>query len=72
MAFIRYIPADELSPDDRVPDEDHILAIHGIHPRVIRLHYDLYAELMHGPGPLRRTEREMVAVLVSALNQCHY
>ncbi len=32
----------------------------------------LYKTLMYGKSPLRRTEREMIAVVVSAINQCHY
>ena len=72
MAFIPYLPEDVIPPEDRVPDQDNILRIHGVHPRVMRFHYDLYRELMHGPGPLSRTQREMLAVVVSAANQCHY
>ena len=72
MAFIRYKPADELSPAERVPDPDHIIQVHAIHPAVMRQHYDLYREVMHGPGPLTRREREMMAVRISALNACRY
>ena len=71
MAFIRYAD-DEVPPEDRVPDEDNILRIHGVHPRVIRQHYELYLQLMHRPGPLSREQRELVAVVVSAANGCHY
>lgn len=69
MAFIDYviIPAS-----DSVPDSDNIVRIHGVHPRAMRLHYDLYRELMYGPGPLTRIQREMIAVVVSAANECHY
>lgn len=72
MAFIGYIPNDAIPPEDRVPDQDNILRIHGVHPQAMRLHYDLYRELMHGPGPLSRAQREMIAVVVSAANRCHY
>lgn len=72
MAFIPYLPADAIPPEDHVPDEDNILRIHSVHTRVIRLHYDLYRELMHGPGPLTRAQRELLAVGVSAANRCHY
>lgn len=72
MAFIRYVKPDETSPEDRVPDQDNILRIHGVHARLMRLHYDLYRELMRGPGPLSRVQREMIAVRVSAANGCHY
>jgi alkylhydroperoxidase family enzyme len=72
MAFIRYAPASEVHPDDQVDDEDNILRIHGVHGRTMRQHYELYVELMRGPGPLSRTQREMIAVVVSAINQCEY
>lgn len=72
MAFIPYLPDDAIPADHRVPDTDHILRIHGVHPEVMRRHYDLYVELMHRPGPLPRRRREMVAVVVSGLNRCHY
>jgi alkylhydroperoxidase family enzyme len=55
-----------------VPDHDNILRIHGVHPRTMRLHYDLYRELMHAPGPLTRIQREMIAVAVSGINGCRY
>jgi alkylhydroperoxidase family enzyme len=72
MAFIRYVPESQIPEADRVPDRDHIIRIHGVHPRVMRHHYDLYIEVMHRPGPLSRRRREMIAVRVSALNECHY
>ncbi len=72
MAFIRYVPAEELAPGDRVADPDHIIQIHAVHPAVMRHHYDLYRELMHRPGPLTRREREILAVRVSGLNRCPY
>lgn len=72
MAFIRYVPATELDPAERVSDPDHIIQIHAVHPAVMRQHFDLYRELMHGPGPLSRREREVIALRVSTLNRCHY
>ncbi len=72
MAYIDYLPTDEIPSEDRVADEDNILRIHGVHSRTMPLHYDLYRELMYGRGPLSRAQREMIAVVVSAHNQCHY
>jgi alkylhydroperoxidase family enzyme len=72
MAFIRYLTDEELPAADRVPDSDHILQIHGVHPQVMRQHYELYLELMHRAGPLTRRQRELMAVRVSALNACGY
>jgi hypothetical protein len=72
MAFIRYLNEVELPAARRVPDTDNILQIHGVHPDVMRQHYELYVELMHRSGPLSRRRREMLGVRVSALNGCHY
>lgn len=72
MAFIQYVPASALAPEDRVSDPDNIIQIHAIHPAVMRQHYELYRQLMHRPGPLSRRERELIGVRVSALNHCHY
>jgi len=72
LAHISYVPDDQIPVDDHVPDRDHIIRIHGVHPRTMRQHYDLYRELMRGPGPLSRIQREMIAVAVSAANHCHY
>ena len=72
MAFIPFQTDDAIPAEDRVPDRDNIIRVHGIHSRVMRQHYDLYVELMRGPGPLSRTQREMIAVVVSAMNGCHY
>ncbi len=72
MVWIDYLPEDAIPAADRVPDGDNILRIHGVHSRVMRLHYDLYRELMYGRGPLSRLQREMIAVVVSAANDCHY
>jgi alkylhydroperoxidase family enzyme len=72
MASIRYLSEAELPVAARVPDSDNIVQIHGVHPEVMRQHYELYVELMHRPGPLTRQQRETLAVRVSALNGCHY
>jgi alkylhydroperoxidase family enzyme len=72
MAHLPYRPDDEIPDADRVPDSDHILRIHSVHPATMRHHYELYVELMRGPGPLTRVQRETIAVAVSAANHCHY
>jgi len=35
-------------------------------------HRALYRTLMFGHSPLRRYQREMIGMAVSALNGCHY
>jgi len=50
----------------------NIFLAQGSDPEVLNHHLDLYFELMLGPGPLSREEREMIAVIVSAANGCAY
>lgn len=69
MAYIDYV---EVAEGEAVRDTDNILRIHGVHPRTMGLHYGLYRELMYGGGPLTRVQREMIAVVVSSKNDCHY
>jgi alkylhydroperoxidase family enzyme len=72
MAFIDYVDGDAIPREDRVSDDDNIIRIHGVHSRTMRLHHELYRELMYAHGPLSRVKREMIAVHVSALNRCRY
>ncbi|MCH2180992.1 MAG: carboxymuconolactone decarboxylase family protein [Mariniblastus sp.] len=72
MAFIDYLPVEQQSPANRIDDSDHILQVHSVHSAVMRQHWELYRGLMHAPSPLSRRQREMVAVVVSSLNECHY
>ena len=51
---------------------DNILKIHSLKPRTLRDHGNLYRTTMYGPSELSRVEREMIAVVVSSLNECHY
>ncbi len=57
------------SPEGEV---DNILKIHSLSPQSLDDHYRLYRTLMYGRSPLSRAQREMIAVVVSAANQCHY
>ena len=72
MAFIDYLPDAAIPAEDRVSDQDNIIRIHGVHSRIMKLHYDLYRELMYGRGLLTRAQREMIAVVVSAANKWRY
>ncbi len=72
VSFIDYASWESVPRRDRVKDEDNIIRIHSVHPRIMKLHYELYVELMHKPSPLSRIEREWVAVVVSNMNKCHY
>lgn len=81
-AWIEMIPEDEAGGDlkewyDRLRDPefgvvDHILRIHSLNVDSLRDHYQLYRDVMYGKSGLTRPEREIVAVVVSAANRCHY
>jgi uncharacterized peroxidase-related enzyme len=43
-----------------------------LRPGVLRRSIELYREVMFGPSGLSRVERELLAVVVSAANDCHY
>ena len=51
---------------------DNILKIHSLNPASLRAHFDLYVTLMRGKSGLTRIQREMIGVVASAANQCHY
>ncbi|MCE2448336.1 MAG: carboxymuconolactone decarboxylase family protein [Candidatus Latescibacteria bacterium] len=49
-----------------------IVSIMSPNPRSMKVSMDFYKTLMHGPSPLSRGQREMLAVVVSAANHCVY
>jgi alkylhydroperoxidase family enzyme len=81
MAFIRFVPPEEASTklaelyhryQEPWGGVDNIIRIHGQNPAAMETHYRLYAIAMRGRSPLTRIQREMIAVVVSALNDCYY
>ncbi|MDH3305137.1 MAG: peroxidase-related enzyme [Gammaproteobacteria bacterium] len=50
----------------------NILKVHSLNPDAMGNHLDLYMTLMFGKSGLSRAEREAVAVVVSANNDCEY
>ena len=81
MAWIRMVGEDEAEgklaesyTKMREPSGgvDNILKIHSLNPRSLKGHFEVYKSLMRGPGALTLAQREMIAVAVSALNQCVY
>jgi len=51
---------------------DNILKIHSLNPPSLRAHFEFYRTLMRGQSGLSRIQREMIAVVVSDANRCHY
>lgn len=81
MAWIKIVREDEAKGRlkelyDRYAEPsgivDNILKIHSLNVKSLKGHYDLYAHLMRGPSDLSRAQREMIAVVVSSVNRCHY
>jgi len=51
---------------------DNILKIHSLNPPSLADHYALYRNLMTARAGIGRKRREMIAVVTSAANECHY
>ena len=50
----------------------NILRVQSLNPAAMENHLDLYMTLMFGKSGLSRMEREAIAVVVSATNECEY
>lgn len=50
----------------------NIVSIQSQLPEVMRDSLRLYKSIMFGPSPLTRAQREMLAVVTSTVNECHY
>ena len=82
VAWIETIPEAEAtgdvkrayqrSGDAKTDNVDHIMKIHSLHPKSLIDHLHLYKTLMHGESPLSLVQREMIGVVVSAINRCEY
>lgn len=81
MAWIRVIPPAEASGEladcyatmrDANGNVANILTVESLNPTALRAHYNFYKVCMFGPSELSRAQREMVAVVVSTTNRCHY
>ncbi len=82
MAFIRII--DEPDADGELaalysslvdPESgrvDEVLRIHSLNPRGLSAHLAVYAAAMASTKGLRKVDRELIALVVSKINGCHY
>ena len=50
----------------------NIVKAMSLRPGVLRRSMELYKAVMFGPSGLSRQERELLAVVVSRQNDCHY
>jgi len=51
---------------------DNIMKIHSLNPEGLAAHFELYRTAMRSTKTLPRVDREMIAVVVSVANECHY
>jgi len=82
MAWIETIPEDQAQgvlqelyarmQDPQTERVDNVLKIHSLEPEGLSAHWALYRSAMKATKGLRGSERELIAVLVSRLNGCHY
>jgi len=75
------LPRTKLPPDlaryfavceEKIGFLPNVLAAYSFDATKLRAFIDTYNDLMLGDSGLSKLEREMVAVVVSAANQCHY
>lgn len=50
----------------------HIVSIMSQNPKAMKASMDFYGILMYGRSPLSRSQREILATVVSAANHCVY
>lgn len=50
----------------------NIVSVQCHNPEALRESMRLYAAVMFGDSPLTRAQREMIAVVTSQANDCHY
>ena len=84
MAWIEIVPDDEWADNEALNDlyegvvdkghgrVDHIMSIQLLNPRGLAAHDSLYRSAMAVTRNLRKVEREMIALVVSLENHCHY
>ena len=82
MSWIQLVAPQEASPKlrslyERACDPvsgqlDEILQVHSLHPAGLEAHLALYGAVMHGTRGVPKLERELLALIVSLANQCHY
>ncbi|MDA2938019.1 carboxymuconolactone decarboxylase family protein [Acidobacteria bacterium AH-259-A15] len=81
MAWIETVDSDRAQGDlkreyeaaiARAGKVYNIVKLSSLRPDILRSWVDLYVLLMHREGQLSRRQREMIAVVVSAANDCSY
>jgi alkylhydroperoxidase family enzyme len=82
VAWIETVPEDEATGllqqlyerewDAKHNLVDNVLKVHSLHPETLSAHIEMYRTVMYGRSGVTRIEREMIGVVVSTINECHY
>ena len=82
MAWIEQVDGDQwagelavLRPqvaDPQTGEVDNIMRIHSLDSGSMRAHLAMYVQAMRGTTSLPKSEREMIAIVVSKANECEY
>ncbi|MDE1852520.1 MAG: peroxidase-related enzyme [Thaumarchaeota archaeon] len=81
MAWVRTVKEDDADEElERIYKRirgsrgkiSNIFLSQSLNPGALESHLDLYLRVMFGKGTLSRPQREMIAVVVSASNDCEY
>lgn len=81
MSWIRTVGLDEArgklreiydAAVERAGKVFQILRVQSLNPEVLDASLEIYKRAMFGPSPLSRRRREMLGVVTSRANDCHY
>jgi uncharacterized peroxidase-related enzyme len=81
LSWLRVPPEDDVSDEvkalwetraERLGFVPNVVRNYALRPRHLQLWNEFYEELMRGESGLTDVEREMIAVVVSTVNRCHY
>ena len=84
MSWIETVPDSEWVSDDNLRElhgevvdpgtgrVDHIMAVHSLNPCGMAAHQSVYSSAMAGTPARRKADRELIALVVSLENHCHY
>ena len=81
MAWLRTIEHEESTGELRQEYDQavqragrvyNIVKVQGLRPKTLHASLQMYLVAMHGASGLSRAQRELLAVVVSKTNHCHY
>ena len=81
MAWIKVVEPEDATGELKQQYDDavkragkvyNILKVQSLNPPALKASMEIYKATMYGPSGLSRTEREMLATVVSWANRCFY